>query len=76
MTAGAAAIFSAISSTVVVELVGGDDPRHDAVRERLLGAHRPAGEHHVGGDAVPAHLEQPADAAGVGDHAVARPRGA
>ncbi len=57
VTAGDAAIFSAISRHGGVELVGRHDPRHDAVGERLLGAHRPTGEHHVADDAVPAHLE-------------------
>ena len=38
--------------------------------QRLLRVHRAAREHHVGRHAVPAHLEQAGDAAGVGDHAV------
>ena len=54
----------------LVELVGRDDARHDPVGVRLVGTHRPAGEHHVGGHAVTADLVQPPDPAGVGDHAV------
>ena len=53
------------------ELSAATTAGHDAVGQRLVGRHRPAGEHHVGGDAVAAHLEQAGDAAGVGDDAVA-----
>ena len=71
VTAGAAAIFSAISRAVASSSSAGTTRDTTPWRERLLGVHRPAGEHHVAHDAVAADLEQPADAAGVGDHAVA-----
>ena len=35
-----------------VEIVVGHDPRHDAMRERLVGRHDPAGERHVSGESV------------------------
>ena len=70
VTAGAAAILPRDLPRGVVERVVGDDAGHHAVRVGLGRVHRPAGEDHVAGDAVPAHLEQAPDATGVGDHAV------
>ena len=56
VTAGAAAICSAISRAVASSSSAGTTRRHDAVRERLLGRQHAAGEHHVAHDAVAAHL--------------------
>ena len=70
VTAGAAAIFSAISSATPSSSSRGHDARHDAVGVRLGGVHGTAGEDHVAGDAVAADLEQASDPAGVGDDAV------
>src|SRR5947209_1071039 len=54
-----------------VELVTRHHAGDDAVVQRLLGRHAPGGQHHVAHQTRPHHLVQHADAARVGDHAVA-----
>ena len=51
----------------VVELITSDDAGNDSERKRFLSVERASGEHHVAHNAVPAHLEEATNTAGVGN---------